>query len=87
MKKLTIILFAFLFTLTSCTNSTYIWFYYPDKSDLSEYTQSPELKTIEECRNWVNWQWFIDWIWDYECWYKCRYDTDYSMYICKTTER
>lgn len=88
MKKiLVVILSIFLLILTSCFSWKYIWFYYPDKNNLEKFIESPDLNSIEECRNWVNWQWYVNWKWDYECWYKCRYDKWISLYICKTTEK
>lgn len=67
----------------------WIGFYYPDQYNLSKDVQSPELNSYEECVNWVNSQ--INLYnpsgdgYDYECGKNCRFDSNYSLYICKET--
>ncbi len=72
-------------------NTTWTGFYYPDAGNLYVYKKSPELKTIDDCRNWVdnmadtyNPYGADD---DYECGKNCKlaeYSTDF--YECETTE-
>ena len=86
MKKI-IVLISIPFTISWCNSSDYTWFYYPNKNDLSIFEQSWKLDSLQECRNWVNWQWYDESIWDYEFGYKCKYNNNYSMNICKTTKK
>jgi hypothetical protein len=86
MKKI-LLISSIILIVSWCTNSNYIWYYYPDKNDLLVYEESWKLNSIEECRNWVDSQWYNEYVWDYECWYKCKFNSDYWMNICKTTEK
>ena len=69
----------------------WIGFYYPNESDLTKNTQSSELASIEECRNWVDTQ--VQAYnptgegYDYECGRKCKFKNDWGMYVCKETLR
>ena len=70
---------------------TWIGFYYPDAFDLTRHIQSPEFKSIEECRLWVDGQQRTfnpsGEGYDYECGKNCRFDKDFGAYICKETIR
>lgn len=89
MKKLTsmLLLFSVIF-LSGCSNNNWTWFYYSDADNIgdeSTWTIQPGLNSLDECRNWVD-----DVAWnndnfDYECGYKCRYESSYGMNICKET--
>lgn len=65
----------------------WLGFYYPDRSDLSNYKVSnEEFKSFEECKNWVRYisSGKLDTNYDYECGKNCRMD-NYGMYICDET--
>jgi len=68
---------------------TWLGFYYPDENNLTNHIQSPELKSLEECRAWVDFQVPIHNPsgsgYDYECGRKCKFDKDYGLYVCKET--
>tara|TARA_Y100000310_G_scaffold336457_1_gene421045 strand:+ start:3375 stop:3668 length:294 start_codon:yes stop_codon:yes gene_type:complete len=70
-------------------NETWLGFYYPDEDNLTNHTQSPELKSLEECHVWVNSQVQIHDPsgsgYDYECGKNCKFDKDYGLYVCKET--
>lgn len=70
----------------------WIGFYYPSKSDLSTFTKSPELSSLEECRSWVeqtkgSMSNHADAEDDYECGKNCSYDKNFDGYICQETVR
>ncbi len=81
-----IIYFAFSFIFQK---DVWIGFYYPDETDLTQNTQSPELKSLDECRNWVNSQVYLfnpsGYGYDYECGKNCKFDKNYQLYICEET--
>ncbi len=64
-------------------------FYYPYKENLTIYTQSAKLKSLEECRAWVDSQSGIigasDAGYDYECGKSCKFKPDFGAYECKET--
>lgn len=71
---------------------SWIGFYYPDRYNLTQYIQSSELQSLEECRAWVN----VSQVpihnpsgegYDYECGKNCRLDENFDGYICKETVR
>lgn len=68
---------------------SWIGFYYPDPINLSVYEQSPELSTLEECRNWVENQRLLknknEGEYDYECGSGCKYKSDAEYYVCENT--
>ena len=71
---------------------TWLGFYYPDKSDMSRHIKSSELKSLEECRSWVNVQ-FRKYSesepeseYDYECGRDCELETS-GLYMCEETLR
>lgn len=70
-------------------NETWLGFYYPDENNLTKYIQSSELKSLEECRAWVDSQIPIHNPsgsgYDYECGKNCRFDKNYRLYVCKET--
>ena len=70
-------------------NETWLGFYYPDENNLANHIQSSELKSLEECRAWVNSQVPIHNPsgsgYDYECGKNCKFDKDYELYVCKET--
>jgi len=70
-------------------NKTWFGFYYPDENNLTNHIQSPELKSLEECRAWVDSQVPIHNPsgsgYDYECGKDCKFDKDYGLYVCKET--
>ena len=76
------------FLFSSLRGESWIGFYYPDSFDLTDYVQSPELESIEECRFWVDSQINIHNPdgsgYDYECGKNCRFD---GVYICEATIR
>lgn len=69
----------------------WIGFYYPNKFDLSQYIRSPELNSFEECKEWVETQIppnaSFDEILnsDYECGEKCKFNTEWQVYVCEQT--
>ena len=83
-----ILIFAVAYFLFS-NNKTWIGFYYPDENNLTEHIQSSDLKSLEECRAWVNSQVPIHNPsgsgYDYECGKNCNFDKGYGLYICKKT--
>lgn len=64
---------------------SWIAFYYPDKDNLYTYKHSEPLKSLEECRIWVQVAAAGNTKYDYECGKSCRYDKDFGGYICKET--
>lgn len=80
------ILAVFLFS--GCGNE-WIGFYYPDENNLTVHIQSSEIKSLEECRNWVDAQISLNnpsgYGYDYECGRKCKFNKDYGLYVCKET--
>ena len=67
----------------------WIGFYYPDPINLHVYEQSPELSTLEECRNWVENQRLLknkkEGGYDYECGVDCKYKPEAKYYVCEDT--
>jgi hypothetical protein len=74
-----------------CTNESWTGFYYPNKSDLTVYTESPELETIEACRNWVDNQIPEHALeansYDYECGKNCKFKSNLRTNVCEVTIR
>jgi hypothetical protein len=70
-------------------SETWLGFYYPDGNNLTNHIQSPELKSLEECRTWVDSQVPIHNPsgsgYDYECGKNCKLDKNYGLYVCKET--
>ena len=70
-------------------NGSWLGSYYPDENDLSEYIQSPELDSLEDCRVWVSNQVPIynpsGYGYDYECGKNCKFNKDYGVHVCKET--
>ncbi|KKT39861.1 hypothetical protein A3K29_00765 [Candidatus Collierbacteria bacterium RIFOXYB2_FULL_46_14] len=62
-------------------------FYYPNAGELSVYKQSPELDSLEECREWVEdiSGGRTDQNFDYECGKNCRLSEAGGIYICNET--
>lgn len=65
----------------------FIGFYYPNIGDLSTYKQSPELDSLEQCREWVG-----DMVgertdnsYDYECGKNCKLSKSLLIYVCDET--
>lgn len=69
----------------------WLGFYYPNKSDLTEYTKSGSLSSIEECRAWINDQRAsrnaVPGADDYECGLNCKAMQGTDMMMCDRTER
>ena len=65
----------------------WIGFYYPSASNLSNYEQSPELNSLEECRDWVDEasNGRTDTGFDYECGKDCKLSETGGIYICDET--
>jgi len=70
-------------------NEIWLGFYYPNENNLTEHIQSAELKSLEECRVWVDTQVPIHNPsgvgYDYECGKNCKFDKGYGLYVCKET--
>ena len=71
-------------------NSKWTGFYYPNEGDLLNYKKSPELKSLDECRSWVNGM--VNkynpngYGYDYECGKNCKLsDSGIDIYHCKET--
>lgn len=68
---------------------TYVGFYYPNQDNLLEYYRSSELKSLEDCRNWISMQSEIrdpgGLGFDYECGKNCKYKKDSDLYVCDET--
>lgn len=58
----------------------WIGWYYPDASNLLNYKQSPELDSLEQCREWVDQisGGRTDTGFDYECGKNCEISDDYK---------
>lgn len=69
--------------------SKWIGFYYPDANDLTNSKQSPELKSLEECREWVDdvSNGRTDTGFDYECGKRCKPSKTGGIYVCDETVR
>jgi len=69
-----------------------IWngFYYPNEGNLTYSIPSPQFKTLDECRDWVDEQVQkynpSGYGYDYECGKNCEYKDSFTMQICETTE-
>lgn len=89
MKK-TILLLSLAIILSGCSlGNNWTGFYYPDKNNIgdeSKWIIQPGLKTLQDCRDWVAGVADNNPEFDYECGYKCKYDKDYELNICKKTE-
>jgi len=94
MKTLALIIFICLYFFFVYEKEKWIGFYYPNENDLTNHFQSPEYKSIDQCRNWINGQVSIHnpsgLGYDYECGKNCKvYPGSESdpLYICKETIR
>ena len=69
------------------TRNIYIGFFYPDAQNLTDWKRSGELKSLEECRDWVYSQvsYYKDNSWDYECGKNCKYKSEFDIYYCEET--
>lgn len=74
--------------------SNHIWtgIFYPDKEKIDDQTAwriSPPLRSLEECRQWVNSTYQLSDNYDYECGIGCRYDIKYKneTIICRETHK
>lgn len=69
----------------------WVGFYYPNENDLAGYSQSVEMGSLEECRDWVDGQASIynpsGLGYDYECGKNCKYDERWGGYTCEETLR
>lgn len=65
----------------------FIGFYYPNADDLLTYEQSPELDSLEQCREWVHGVsgGRTDADFDYECGKDCKLSQAGGIYICDET--
>ncbi|MBM2820264.1 MAG: hypothetical protein HW405_24 [Candidatus Berkelbacteria bacterium] len=68
-------------------NAKWMGTFYPVRYDLTRYTLSPEFKSIEECRDWVEGQTALynraEGYYDYECGKNCKYHKDTNIYVCE----
>ncbi|PIR66500.1 MAG: hypothetical protein COU51_03635 [Parcubacteria group bacterium CG10_big_fil_rev_8_21_14_0_10_36_14] len=67
----------------------WVGFYYPDKNNIANKNSvivQPGLKSIEDCRDWVQKQSEGNENFDYECGYRCSYDKALNITVCKKTE-
>ena len=64
---------------------SWIGFYYPDADNLIVHRQSPELKSLDDCREWVNTQIRPRDNYDYECGRNCKMEGE--LYVCEETIR
>lgn len=82
-------IFSILYFSDVFKKDRWIGFYYPDYNNLINYTHSPELKSLEECRLWVENQVSIynssGEGYDYECGKNCDYESGSDLYICEET--
>ncbi len=79
-----------LFAYFKLTPDKWVGFYYPNRADLTRYTQSPQLGSIEECRSWVNAQvpaGINSYDYDYECGKNCKFRSDLDINVCEETLR
>jgi len=83
---LTIIVFGLIgyFIFGGGKKQEWTGFFYPDISDLSEWTTSPVFNNIESCRDWAYSQTSYNQA-DYECGLNCEFDSRYGVNICKET--
>jgi len=65
----------------------FIGFYYPDAGNLFDYKQSPELTSLEQCREWVDdvKNGRTDNDFDYECGKCCKLSDGGGIYVCDET--
>lgn len=85
MKKIIIIFTAVLLLGAGCNSGNWTGFYYPDFNDMSKWTTSPKLDSLDECRDWVDGVADYSKMFDYECGYKCEYNAGYGLNICEET--
>lgn len=71
-------------------SNTWDGFYYPNEGNLTYSIQSPQFKTLEECRDWVDEQIQTynpsGYGYDYECGKNCKYKDGLTVQVCETTE-
>ncbi|MFA7654334.1 MAG: hypothetical protein WCX97_04885 [Candidatus Magasanikbacteria bacterium] len=81
--------YATIFLLNSIKGERWQGYYYPNEDNLAYNLQSPEFKSLEECRFWVNSQVAIynpaGYGYDYECGKNCKFNKDFEAYVCKET--
>lgn len=67
----------------------YTGYFYYNPNDLSSNWQQPGLKSLDDCRIWVNSQVQRDYdgLYDYECGKNCKHDGRLTAAVCETTER
>lgn len=71
---------------------TWIGFFYPDQNNLFDHKQSYELKSLEECRDWIDEMSSIydpnnTGMYDYECGKNCKLsDSGVGIYVCDETK-
>ena len=65
----------------------FIGFYYPNADNLLVYKQSPELSSLEQCRNWIDdiSGGRTDTSFDYECGKNCKLSESGGIYVCDET--
>lgn len=86
MKKFLVVLM--LIFLCGCSlKDSWTAFYYPNLDNLSVYEMSPDLDSLEECRDWIDDIASYNINYDYECGKNCKYKKDYGMYVCEVTEK
>lgn len=91
MKKV-LLLIVIIFLLTGCSlGKQWTGFYYPDGLgfgiDESRWQIEGGFKSKGECLDWIDEVSSGNTNFDYECGKKCKYNSEFDGYICKTTEK
>jgi len=70
-------------------SDTYQPVYYPDYTNLTEYTYGPIVNSLEQCRDWIDSEAVrrnqTGNEFDYECGKNCKYDPDWGLEVCEET--
>lgn len=86
-----IAIFAFYFLYKFLFPDKWMGFYYPDENNLFKYTRSQELKSLEECKEWIDTQRVkfnpSGYRYEYECGKNCKpSDLGVNIYQCDETK-
>jgi hypothetical protein len=65
--------------------------YYPNPSDLTMFSNGPEVDSLSACRDWINSEALRNsqnaGEYDYECGLNCNFDDKFDIFVCEDTLR